>query len=190
MLKLRKPSLAVIAACVLFLFTSCSSEEPPPRSRDEIFRARMQLPTVYLTAETNQRVTDTAERGVFVHEDTGEICWPALACGAPECPGRTSDGEPFLFIAPDPCLFVKDDGEIGYDPSRESTAANPAGGCPQCLKNRDLASETDEVRQRYAGYVKPYVLPETAKAQKELDEENRRRLEAFEKRRARQAPEG
>jgi hypothetical protein len=133
---------------------SCSKEDPLPRSRDEIFRQRMELPAVYLTAKSHTRITAPAGRGMFfVDPETGEKCWPALFCTNPGCPGRR-DGEPLLFIEPD---------------------ANYA--CPRCAAIRKVAAETEADRQQYINWVRPYVLPETAEKLKQLDAELQKRVE-------------
>ena len=144
----------------------------------------MSLPRLYLTAQTHKRVKAPAHKGVFVDEASGEICWPARACYAPNCPGRAADGEPLVFIAPDPGVYVKPDGTFGYDPARASPDKN-SGACPECLKGRNLATETDQQRQRYINWVRPYVLPETARRLEELDEERKRRLEELKRRKQR-----
>lgn len=184
MRRFLEPCRALIAACLLCLLASCRSEEPP-RLREEVFRERLELPRLYFTAETRKRVRAPAGKGVFVHEESGEICWPALVCNAPDCPGRTADGKPFVFIAPDPCICIKPDGTLGYDPARASLDKNPSGACPECLKIRNLSTETDQQRRRYIEWVRPYVLPETARRLKELEEEQQRRREQLQQRKQR-----
>lgn len=50
------------------------------------------------------------------------------------------------------------------------------GTCPYCAAKRNFATETEEVRQRYLNWARPYVLPETAEKTKALDEELQRRI--------------
>ena len=45
------------------------------------------------------------------------------------------------------------------------------------MKIRNLKTESSAIRERYASYIQPHVLPETAKRLKELDEEYKRRVE-------------
>lgn len=163
--------LAVAGTCLL---SSCGGEAPP-RARDEIFRERMELPALYFTAQTHQRVIAPMDKGVFVHESTGELCWPALVCNNPNCPGRKAD-EPLLFIEPDMGVYVKADKTIGYDAARARAVAGAAGPCPACAKLRRPASETPAGRQQYIDWVQPYVLPETAAAGAKLDKELQRRI--------------
>ncbi len=163
-------------AAALPLLASCSrSEPPPPPSRDEIFRQRLDLPALYFTAKTHKRVIAPASKGLFVDEQTGEVCWPALVCNNPECPGRQGD-EPLLFIEPDAGVYAKPDGTIGYDRARAAAGRSAVAGCPACLKRRKLQKETPEERARYVSWVQPYVLPETAARLKELDELLQRRI--------------
>jgi hypothetical protein len=171
----------LIAACGVCLIVSCGGEVPP-RPSDEIFRERAGLPTLYLTAKTHQRVIAAGDKGLFVDENSGEVCWPALACHAPNCPGRHSPDEPFVFNAPDPAFVAKPDGTVGYDHSQKP-AEKMAGACPECLKGRNLKTESPQVQQNFIDWVQPYVLPETAKRLKRLDEESQRRIQYVEQRR-------
>jgi hypothetical protein len=142
-------------AVLLGGLTSCGKkDDPPPRSRDEIFLQRLELPAVYLTAKSHKRIIERAGLPLFTKDpETGEVVWPALCCTNPDCPGRR-DGEPLLFIEPD----------ADY-------------ACPQCAVKRNLAAETEAVRQQYINWVRPYVLPETAEKLKQLDAELQRRVE-------------
>ena len=45
------------------------------------------------------------------------------------------------------------------------------GACPECLKKRNLKAESNAIRNKYAKWVKPHVLPESAKRKKELEAE-------------------
>jgi hypothetical protein len=174
---------AAIAAGLLCALASCS-EPPPPRSREEIFRQRMELPALYLTAKTHKRVIAPMSRGIFEDPDSGETCWPALACTRPDCPGRGADGEPYLFIEPDTGVPLKPDGTPDYDVRTTSAQLALANACPACAKQRDLASETEEQRRQYHAWVELYVLPETAAAIDELDAELKRRNKLDRRRRA------
>ena len=165
---------ALLVAGPLCLLVSCK-KETPPRTREEIFQERMALPARYFSAKTHQRVIAPAGKGIFVDEETGEICWPALVCNNPDCPGRQGD-EPLLFIEPDSAYYVKPDGTVGYDAARAKAERHRAGPCPECARKRDPRTETAEQRQRYIDWVKPYVLPDTAARMKQLDEEFQRRI--------------
>ena len=110
----RKLAALFLTAVALGCFTSCGREAAPPRSRDEIFRERLELPSVYLTVKSHKQVSAPGGKGSFVDNETGELCWPALCCNNPDCPGRTSEG-PYLFIDPDPGIYLKADKTVGYD---------------------------------------------------------------------------
>jgi len=172
---MRKPLRFVLtlpAAGLLLFFASCGKE---PRTSDDIFQDQMQLPTVYFTAETNTRVIAPQGNSLFVDETTGELAWPAMACHNPDCPGRGPDGEMHLFICPQPGYYAEPDGSVGYDPSRASTTAvKTAGLCPECLKGRNPNRLTQDERQQFINWVRPYVLPETAARIHELDAERKR----------------
>jgi hypothetical protein len=145
-------------------------------SLDKVFQERMELPRLYLTAKSHKRVIAPTSKSVFVDKATGEVCWPALVCVSPDCPGRAANGDPYIFIEPDPGTFRKTDGSLGYDPTRAASAQETVAGCPKCLAIRDLASESVEDRRHYAGMVRPHVLPETAARIKQLDAKRKRVL--------------
>ncbi|NBW86305.1 MAG: NUDIX domain-containing protein, partial [Planctomycetia bacterium] len=80
----------------------------------------------------------------FVDTESGEVCWVAWACRAPNCPGRGPDGEPFLCIEADMGYFAKPDGTVGYDPKLSAMTPKRVGMCPQCSVIRKPESETPE----------------------------------------------
>jgi hypothetical protein len=173
MLDARKSASLLLIAIALGCLPSCSKQEPPPRSRDEIFRERMELPALYITAKSHKQVTAPAGKGMFIDAETGELCWHALACTNPDCPGR-QDGEPYLFIEPDQGFYIKSDKTVGYNLAAARAAQWSDGTCPKCATIRNRAAESPEVRQRYVNWARPYVLPETAERMKALDEELKR----------------
>ena len=178
-------SIAWMILGLLCFSAGCKQDEPPPRSRDDVFFERLKLPALYLSADGKTRVIAPANRGLFVDEKSGEICWPALMCQSPECPGRKADGQPFVFVLPDPSIYVKPDGTFGTDSERAEAAKDQPVGCPLCMKDRNLATESPQQRQHYIDWIQPYVLPETAKRLQELDDEDRRREELFQQRKNR-----
>ena len=180
--------VAVVLMCLVCLLSACR-RQAQTRTTDEIFREQLELPVLYLTAETGQRVIAPGSRGIFVHEPNGEICWPALACHNPACPGRTTAGEPCLFVAADPSVVVKEDGSLGSDSNRSAAASEPVEMCPKCLQIRNRQAETSDEAQQYADWVRPHVLPKTAERLAELDEERRRIHEQYEERMNRPMPE-
>jgi hypothetical protein len=146
-----------------------------PRSREEIHKERDELPTLYLTDKTQQRVIAPASKGLFVDPKTKEICWRAQQCNNPDCPGRKNN-EPFLFTISDPGAFVQEDGTIGFDVEKSK---NDPGipGCPACYKIRKLDQETPSEQGRYISFVQLYELPEAVARRKQLDEEYKRTVE-------------
>jgi hypothetical protein len=69
-------------------------------------------------------------------------------------------------------MYVKPDGTIDYDQKKSKEEGKVAGGaCPECLKKRNLKTESNAIRNKYAKWVKPHVLPESAKRKKELEAE-------------------
>ena len=138
-----------------------------------------QSATLYLNAKTKKRVLTPKSQVNFVAKDTGEICWRAFECRNPNCPAKAVNPDLFLFITPDPAVYIKPDGTLGFDEGKANGAIQQetTGSCPECLKIRNLESESSATRERYASYVQPHVLPETAKRLKELDEEYKRRVE-------------
>jgi hypothetical protein len=90
----------------------------------------------------------------------------------PDCPGRGADGKLLKFITPDPTAYVKSDGTIDYDSKKSKVAEKMAyGACPECLKKRNLKTESRVDRNKYAKWVKRHVLPESAKRKEELESE-------------------
>ena len=129
---------------------------------------------MYLATKSHKQVIAPGGRGVFIDPETGEVCWPALVCNNPNCPGRRN-GEPFLFCEADPGVYVKSGKTLGYDMAASQAAPHLGTGCPRCAANRNFATETAEVRKQYINWVQPYVLPETAEKMKQLDAELQKR---------------
>jgi hypothetical protein len=125
----------------------CSRAQP--RSTDEIFTEKRQLPRLFLTTKTHTRVLGVKTQGMFKDSATGEDCWPALQCTNPDCPGRKGD-EPAIFI----CFDV-----------------SASKGCPECAKKRNFKAETNADRAKYLKFVEPYELPEVRERLRALDEE-------------------
>ena len=95
-----------------------------------------------------------------------------MECGNPDCPGRAAAGKLLKFITPDPTAYVKSDGTIDYDQKKSKEAEKMAGGaCPECLKKRNLKTESNADRNKYAKWVKVHVLPESARRKEELEAE-------------------
>ena len=149
---------------------------PPPRTRDQIFTERLNLPALYLTAKTHKRVVAPGSKGLFVDEATGEVCWRALACRAPNCPGRGASGEPYLFTENDLSYFAKPDNSVGFDPKRAKQQPKQVGLCPKCNEILDPAAATPTQGVQHSQWVQAYVLPESLARSQSLDAEFRRRV--------------
>jgi len=161
--------LAVVGVVLwFFVFRSTPSA---PRSKDEIMREIATLPVLFLTEKTKRKVTGPADPINFVDKETGEICWRARACHNPDCPEKSSDGTPHLFISPNPAVFLEADGTFGFD--MQKAGNDPTmGACPECLKNRNLGRESKFTKKKYADWVKPYTSPKSENRQKELLKEH------------------
>lgn len=107
--------------------------------------------------------------------------WPAKVCRNPNCPGRGSGGEPFLFVSPDPGYYIRD-GKIEYDAKKASQRRETLGECPQCLKIRNFQSESDAEKKKYAAWVERYEMPEVAQQREKLEQQRREREEQLRKR--------
>lgn len=159
---------------LLLVLGGCTKAPPPTRSSDEIFSERMELPALYMT-KGGKKITSASGKGPFIDAASGEIAWPALACNRPDCLGRSASGEPYLFVSPDPAMFVTPEGTIGFDIERAKNAPAEAGLCPECMKHRNLASESLDQQQQFRNWIAPYVLPETAERLAQLEAERKRR---------------
>ena len=175
-------AIALILCWSIFNSSSSSlkSAIPDQRSRDEIFREKISLPTLYLTEKTGQRIFLQKKLDYFLDEKTGEICWRALECQNPDCPAKAADGNLYLFTIPEPGVFLKPDGSLGFDDDVASRSAQlgKVAGCPECMKKRNLESELPIIREQYADYVQPHVLPENKKRLEKLNAEYKRRVES------------
>ena len=168
----------------LFLLVACGGKDlgPEPRTRDEIFRELANLPVLYIS-KSGKRVEAPGGQGSFVDKASGEICWLAMECAYPNCPGRVVSGMPYIFIMTDPGVFVNSKGEIDYSAEKTKAAIDKAArggffGCEKCIPLRQkqmlqsgLGAETKADIERYASYVVPHVLPETKKRFAELEAE-------------------
>ena len=165
----------------LFLLVSCGGKDlgPEPRSRDEIMRDLSSLPALYMAEDGRKREASGGQE-CFVDEISRKIYWMALECKNPKCPGRDGNGKAYVFIMPDPGVFVDEEGELGFDPEAEEEAIRKGGffGCEKCipLRQQDMlnsgrGAETQAEKLQYAEYVVPHVLPESKKRRGELEKE-------------------
>jgi len=176
--------LAILSLC------SCGPREKSPRTSNQIFRDRLTVDTLYLTEDGREVILPGDPSGAVVFPNTRELAWAARCCNNPNCPGKGKAGRPFLFPWPDPFCFVNEDGTVGTrQPESEKDFelfekyAEPV--CPACLKTRNREAETEEQRVQYKSWCQLYVLPESAERLKQLEEENRRRIDELDRRRHR-----
>ncbi len=178
----KSPRLLLVTLLACGGVIGCAESDPP--STEELFQQQMDLPAVYLTSVTGTRIIAPSRDNPFVDPKTGEVAWLAMSCENPDCPGRTAE-EPFLFIAPNMGVRISADGTFTSDPrqGKPFAVAPPNApflitpfGCPQCMTLRKVGSESAAQKQKYNAWVRPYVLPETAKKMKELDELRAKRL--------------
>ncbi len=183
----------MIFRCLLYCALGCvligCGGETKPRSVEEINAERQTLPGLFITA-SGQRIEAPRDSGVFVDEASGELAWPAYACTNPDCPGRNGE-VPHLFIWSDPRFYVAEDGTLGtrqFNTAQEYRDAAAQAGtdrqptCNECLKIRNLETETPEEGQKYSEYPRQYVLPATRQRELELDAEHQERIEYIEAR--------
>lgn len=177
------------AACVALALLLSAGGCKKPRTLEQIEAEQRALPALYLTEKTLKEVRAPADKGAFVDEETGEICYRAYECTREDCPGRSADGKPYLFIHRDVLMSVGDDGKFvweqipaGKDPQQyiRSKGGQMAPTCPKCLEKRDLDNESDEQKQEYLQSVRLYELPEIAKRREELEAEYQEAFKARE----------
>ena len=114
------------------LISACENEvaDPTSRSRDEIFRDTVNLPSLYMT-DSGERIEAPGIERCFVDQKTGKLFWMALECKNPKCPAKVESGKPHIFIMPDPGIYVNKKGELDFDSEEEGKAIRKGGflGC-------------------------------------------------------------
>lgn len=177
----------VFTALIVCVAGGCAKE----RTLEQIEADQSSLQTLYLTEKTNKQVLATANKGLFVDEATGEICYQPYECTRPDCPGKTA-GNPVLFVHRDVFVSLGPDKKfiyelppagVPYDEAVRARGGQPGPTCPHCLKTRQLNSETPEQKAEFQKWIRAYELPETIQRRKELQEEHTRAFEALKKRR-------
>ncbi len=132
----------------------------------------LSLNEVYITEKTHQQVIAPGGKGRFHDPMTGETCWPAHCCNLPDCPGRSADGTPFLFVEVDKSIVDKPDGTTGFDAAAFKAGSKPSDGyCPKCWEANKLGSLPREQREKWLQNVKLYELPASLARRKELEAE-------------------
>ena len=168
------PLLLGLIGCVVL--AGCGED----RSIKEIEKEMRSLDALYMTVETGKEISAPADKGVFVDEETGELCFPTYMCTNPDCPREKKGDRPFLFIHRDVLLKAGPGGEVVYNeipPGKDPVEFIKSQGgflnptCPACWKVRKPESETPAQKQQYIDWVQPYSSPETAKRMEELEQE-------------------
>ena len=155
--------------------TSPSKQADIDQSND-LFPERQSLPALFICVQSGKRLVAPGNKNHFLDKESGELYWRAMACHNPQCKAPSTTNAPFLFITPDPRVYLKADGSIGHDNTRAMKAAKtrPPIACPQCLKNRNLKKESREQKEKYVSWVKPHILPKTAQHISELEIKSKR----------------
>lgn len=175
------PWIAHVIGCIVL--GGCGS----PRPISEIEQEMRSLDVLYLTADSGKRVTAPASKGVFVDEESGELCFPAYSCANPDCPGRTDGEPPLLFVHRDVMLRAGPNGDVVRDDMPQgrspldviaSRGGFPNPTCPACWEVRRGKSETPALTQQFVEWARPYTLPQTAARKKQLEDEYQRRAAA------------
>ncbi|MCE9554835.1 MAG: hypothetical protein K8T91_15885 [Planctomycetes bacterium] len=151
--------------------------KPALRTASQITAEQANLPKLYLTQKTHRQVVAEGNADVVIDPQTGELAFRTWICRNPDCPGRKPGGEPVQFICYDPLYYVKPDGSVDYKIVQDRIAeitrlgGTPWPLCPECLKVRNLANETQEEQRKYVEFCVEYVLPESERRMKELEAE-------------------
>jgi hypothetical protein len=176
-----RKALPVFAAALVLLASSIGCRDDQPLTPEDILREQLEVDTLYLTEDGREVIAPGTSEGVIVFPGTSDLAWPAMTCENPDCPGEGEGDRPFVFPWPDPFKYVDDDGNIQLrDPeSDEDFKLMEQFGeqcCPACLPTRNRSRESIDEQIQYKSWVVPYVLPESAKRLKELEEQKRKIL--------------
>ena len=181
---------APFAGALLLLFVGCAKQY---RTLEAIEADKRDIPALYLTEKTNKEVMAPAGLGLHVDKATGELCYQPHECTNPDCPGRSADGKPMLFVHRNVLVSLGADGQFVYEqvpagnePAKyiESKGGHLLPTCPKCLEQRNLAGETEAQRKQYQSWVRPFVSPETEKRRAELEAEYQEAYQALQKKRS------
>lgn len=179
----------LLASSLLLLTVGCAKKL---RTLEEIEADKRDIPALYITEKTNKEIMAPAGLGLHVDAASGELCYQPHECTNPNCPGRSTDGKPVLFVHRVVLVSVGADGNIVYAqiPPGMTTAefiASKGGDefptCPKCREKRNLSRETEKQRNQYRAWVRPYVSPETEKRRTELEAEYQEAYQAIQKKR-------
>jgi hypothetical protein len=112
--------------------------QTPAKAREELIKEEI------ITEYTG--VTSGARKGPALVSPEGKLCWPAMTCTNPKCPGKGRDGRPFLFAYHYKSATVGPEGKVNLH-------ANPLvllGTCPACFMTNTVGPYLPpEERQRY-----------------------------------------
>ena len=138
-----------------------SVPEIAPRPLEEISKEQLTLNRLYMTEKTHRRIIAPSNTKPFVDEVTGENVWPACTCHNPDCPKKSEDKEPYLFI-----LFDRSKPPI----------------CPACAEAFQLVNVGQEELIPYLRWTRTYELEEKKRRVKQLDAERGRAYRALKQR--------
>jgi hypothetical protein len=177
-LRPRRRVERLLLVVALLLLAGCPGEKRP-MTRDEIFAARVKVPTLYLTDDGREIVAEGTQFGAIVDPQTKKLAWAAYQCDNPQCPGKPVGERPYLFTWPNPVLFAGEDGTVqsGQPISPEELAAFEKFKtmvCPAC--------EAAKTPNPNGLMPRRYVLPEGQKRLDELELEYKQWIEREEQR--------
>jgi hypothetical protein len=172
-----------LSAALLLLastcFVSCNSKPDESKSQQELLKERLEQPALFLTESGKEVIAEDTSGSATVDPNTGEIAWRTYVCNAANCTGKGEGDRPYIFIWKDPFIEKQSDGTVGrINPPTDvdiNEFVKQRGGymyptCPLCVKKRDLANETQDQADDFAGTVLSYELPEVVERRKEIDE--------------------
>ncbi len=127
------------------------------RKPDIVSQELVRLPTLYLRADTLERVVAESgyESNAFVDPATGQLCWIALTCNNAACASAGPDGGPVLFLWPEAGVSLGQNGQV----VRSLAPSNGWPTCPHCGGQKT---------------VEKFELPEVVSRRGKLEAELRR----------------
>jgi hypothetical protein len=156
-----------------------ASAEEKQQAADRLLRQQLEVDTLYFAEDGREVIAPGNDQHVVIDPVSGGLAWGAWQCDNPSCPDRKPDGRPFLFPWPSPFCYVTSEQTVGRrqpvtDAELRQAEELADVRCPACLKNRNLAVETPEVRLQYRSWCRQHVLPQAAEQRVRLAEEYRR----------------
>lgn len=122
-----------------------------------------QLPTLYLTYESNEQVILPGSMpNPRVDPKTRQICWRAFECHNANCSNRVSNEQPNLYVRAVPGVRVGPQGKALPPPDVSASDGDGVNSSVLATKPPNVCT----VCNRATG--KPYVLPESQRLRAEL----------------------